>query len=172
MLIQEKTGENANKKLKIIIMFLTPHAATGLYLGSQVNNVWLAFILGIMSHLILDMIPHGDKNFADNWPRKTKIIRLSIIAAIDLVGIIFMCYILIFNNFISLTPSILAALVGSILPDFIWGFHEVTRDKISGWIASNILSWFHDLLPDKASLIKILSVQLSVLAIFIYLLIK
>ena len=153
-------------------MFLTPHAATGLYLGSQVDNVWLAFILGIVSHLILDMIPHGDDGLADNWPRKTKIIRLSIFVAIDMALITAMTYYLTVHNFISLSPAVMAGLIGSILPDYIWGWHEISKDKISGWISSQILYRLHHFLPVKLPLIIGIFIQLAALAIFLALLIS
>jgi len=153
-------------------MFLTPHAIAGIYIGSQVSNVWLAFMLGIISHLILDFIPHGDEGLADNWTRSQKIKRLSLFVAIEMLIIVLMTYLLISQKIIDLTPTILAGLIGSILPDYIWGFHEITHDRISGWISSKILNGIHHLLPIKLPFAFGIFIQLGTLAIFLFLLLN
>ena len=52
-------------------MYLTVHGASGLFIGSQVGNPWLAFVLGVVSHFILDMIPHESKSI-DEWYERGK----------------------------------------------------------------------------------------------------
>jgi len=153
-------------------MFLTIHSSAGLFIGSQVPLPWLAFLLGVVSHLILDTIPHGDEGLGKNWSGKEKIIKLALIVVVDLIGVAALSVYLLNYDFISLTPSILAALIGSISPDFIWGFHEVTKGKISGWISSKILNWFHFLIPYHISLKTGIFVQLTTMALFIFLLIN
>lgn len=41
-------------------MFLTGHAASATVIARFVPNPILAFLLGVFSHVILDLIPHGD----------------------------------------------------------------------------------------------------------------
>lgn len=41
-------------------MLLTGHAASATVIARLVPNPFLAFLLGIISHIILDIIPHGD----------------------------------------------------------------------------------------------------------------
>jgi len=41
-------------------MLLTPHAAVGAAIGASTENIPLIIILGILSHFLLDAIPHFD----------------------------------------------------------------------------------------------------------------
>ena len=41
-------------------MFITVHAAAATALSRYATIPLLAFVLGLLSHFILDMIPHGD----------------------------------------------------------------------------------------------------------------
>ncbi len=41
-------------------MYASTHFATGAAIGKMVGSNWLAFLLGILSHIILDIIPHHD----------------------------------------------------------------------------------------------------------------
>ncbi len=41
-------------------MVLTPHLLVGAALGSRIKNYWAVFVLAILSHLILDAIPHWE----------------------------------------------------------------------------------------------------------------
>lgn len=41
-------------------MIITPHLLAGAAIGSMVHNYWLAAVLALMSHFILDVIPHAD----------------------------------------------------------------------------------------------------------------
>lgn len=45
-------------------MLLTLHAATGAFVGELAPNPAFAFGLGVLSHFILDMFPHGDRMLA------------------------------------------------------------------------------------------------------------
>src|SRR3989338_6826145 len=41
-------------------MYLTIHAAAGALIGNYVNQSLIAFIFGLFSHFLLDLIPHND----------------------------------------------------------------------------------------------------------------
>jgi len=148
-------------------MFLAVHSSVGLFIGSEVANPWLAFLLGFVSHLVLDMIPHGDEGLGESKNPARKIKKLFLISSVDLLLVIALFFYLTNNSFIVLRPGILTGLAGSLLPDFIWGFHEISRDRVSGWISSNILSRLHDLLKIKVSLPVGLIIQLATLIIFV-----
>jgi len=166
----QKSNLNINLKLKILPMFLTPHAATGIYIGSQIPNAWLAFLFGFISHLLLDFIPHGDESLGERWNGKIKVYHLALISGLDMIVVGLLTYYLIANRIVPLTPAVLAGLAGSILPDYIWGLHEITKDKVTGWISSNILSACHHLLPVRLPLKVGVIIQLTTLLIFMRLL--
>ncbi len=149
-------------------MLLTVHASVGIYIGTVIANPWLAFITALISHLVLDVIPHGDQNIAKEAEKK--ITKLSIIASIDMLGVLILSYFLIFN-YLTLSPAIILGIIGSILPDFIWGFYELTRIKILGWISNRILTYFHELLHFKVSFPVGMIIQIITLLFFIFLMI-
>ena len=152
-------------------MFLTIHSSAGIFIGSQINNPLLAFLLGFVSHLILDMIPHGDEGLGESKSQSAKIKKLFLISSVDLLFVILLFNYLTSQNLIIFTPAVLAGLLGSLVPDFIWGLHEITRDRFSGWVSSNILSRVHDLLKIKVTLLPGLIIQLATLLTFISLMI-
>ncbi len=41
-------------------MYASTHFAVGAAIGKMVGNSWQAFLLGFLSHIILDIIPHHD----------------------------------------------------------------------------------------------------------------
>jgi hypothetical protein len=153
-------------------MFLTVHAASGILIGQYTDNVWLAFILGIISHLLLDIIPHGDENLVKDQRRKYWMAKYAVISAIDTFLVVFMTYLLWQNNYIKLTPAAIAALFGSLLPDYIWGLSEITHSKSLKYLSQKIFAWFHDLLNIRLKLASGLLIQTLVLLLFIILLIK
>ena len=55
-------------------MVLVPHMLVGAAIGSQVSSYWLAFLFGLMSHYLLDSLPHWDylQKFKINLPRYPK----------------------------------------------------------------------------------------------------
>jgi len=71
-------------------MILTPHLAFGAAIGIEVAYLPLAIILALLSHYILDIIPHTDysiKNLKDRKWDKTKV-ELVRVAADGLVGLL------------------------------------------------------------------------------------
>ena len=151
-------------------MFLTVHASAGIYIGTVITNPWLAFILAIISHLILDAVPHGDENIGKETDKKKKIIKLSIIAFVDTLGVVILYYFLT-SYFITPSPAIILGIIGSIMPDYLWGVYELTKNKILGWISIHILSYFHNILHTRVSLPVGMLIQALTLLFFITLVI-
>jgi len=57
-------------------MTIVPHALAGAAIATFTDNAWVAFLLGVLSHLVLDFIPHIEPGtfFTDpeqdkHWPR-------------------------------------------------------------------------------------------------------
>ncbi|MBI3119979.1 MAG: hypothetical protein HYZ08_00005, partial [Candidatus Kerfeldbacteria bacterium] len=44
-------------------MFTTAHAVVAITIAHQTGDPMLGLVLGVLSHLIFDAIPHGDRNF-------------------------------------------------------------------------------------------------------------
>lgn len=111
-------------------MYLTTHTPTSLIIGSQISHPLLAFILGFIAHLILDIIPHEDKNLS-KWLRKNWIRRSLFIVCLDFILIAILLLILYANQKLNLNNySIWAALLGGYMPDILWGFDDLFKGKI------------------------------------------
>lgn len=154
-------------------MFLTIHATVGAIIGEQVNNVWLAYILGFFSHLLLDLIPHGDKP-----PAKLKkdskqwlhfVLKMSVID-----GIVMIITLLLFfqNNLFSNTLSVLFGVAGAITPDICFGLYLFTATP---WLKKiYLLHGVAHYVSDKFDYPLLLGfiLQLIILILLIFLLIK
>lgn len=153
-------------------MFLTIHAASGIFIGSHISTPWLAFIIGYISHWLLDAIPHGDEKIIDRTKYSEAKLkkRLFYSAAIDTFGVIALFYLLTGSGNVILTSSILWGMLGAVAPDYLWGLHKITPVKILKPL-HKIHNWFHNLTINKLPFIFGSLVQLLTLFIFISLII-
>jgi hypothetical protein len=113
-------------------MLLTVHAAAGAIIGQQINNPILAFVLAFVSHFILDMIPHGDQDWIDEYKgdqksKVKKILSIVVIDAVILLGLLISRYFYIDSFMPNL--NIAVGILGGILPDLLVACHELS-DKL------------------------------------------
>ena len=99
-------------------MFLVIHAAAGASLGAQVQNPFLAFILGLISHYILDSIPHGDEKLRQDFEDKHRV-KCTFIVGLDFVLTIFTIIVITFFDLPANPLSMASGIFGALLPDFI-----------------------------------------------------
>jgi len=102
-------------------MFLTPHTSVALWITTKVTNPWLAFLFGLISHFILDIIPHGDESIGlHKKPGRQRFLYMIKVAVVDsiLAAILVYYYITQSNSFDKLVMA--GALLGAWLPDFLW----------------------------------------------------
>lgn len=150
-------------------MYITVHAAAGAALGTLALNPILAFIGGFISHLVLDMIPHGDESIKKWKLFKTIRRRITAAAFIDSIGVVLALLYMIHNADMRLLPGILAGMAGAIAPDALWGFHELTGTPLLNWYHA----WHskgHDFITKKKiSLARGFAVQVPLLILFLWL---
>ena len=111
-------------------MILTPHIIIGAAIGAKTHNLGLIIILGLLSHVILDKIPHWDYTFSNilNFPRTKNFKMLTIdlikIAIDGLIGLLIVFLILWQKKLLNFShlPFILLGIFISVLPDIILGF--------------------------------------------------
>lgn len=108
-------------------MTLTTHAAIGAALGSAIGNPALGFFFGLASHFLVDMIPHGDNNFLDEYKKgKKKRLAKAYVTVDAAVAIIFLMSVVSGRPHTTTTNiAFSAAVVGSILPDLLVGLKEI-----------------------------------------------
>lgn len=149
-------------------MFLTVHATLGAAIGYYSGNIWLSFIAGLVSHLVLDAIPHGDEILIEKksfftFPDIKKIIK---IASLD--GFIMMIWLLFLyrQNLLPLTLPILAGIFGSILPDGLSGIYLLTNNSLLKKIT--LAHWsLHHFIKIHVSLFFGFIIQLSLVLLFL-----
>ncbi len=143
-------------------MFSTPHATTAILLSAATGNPLAAFVVGVLSHTLLDAIPHGDQRFfqskidAEGFPTfvsKAEARKFNVIGTVELVVAVLVVTAIIF--FTDRDPLLTGlAAFGGVLPDLmipivhlpfvpkrirhaydIWNFsvHDAARKKDFPW---------------------------------------
>lgn len=130
-------------------MLLTVHAATGVLIGQQTSNWWLAFIIAFASHFIMDMIPHGDQKIAERYRARTHTKQAIQFVLIDLaVCIAFSIFWLLkYSDNIYNYSAIYMGLAGALLPDFLVGIHELYPKMFKRFHKFHFK--IHDIFPTK-----------------------
>ena len=119
-------------------MFITTHAVLGALIGEELaSNPALAFFLGLVSHFLVDIIPHGDTYLYKGYVSGTKVRRALAYVTIDGIATVLFVLFLFNTQTFESRAAVSAGIIGSILPDLIVGLYEVTR--------SNKLRWFQRL---------------------------
>lgn len=130
-------------------MTLTTHATVGTLIGYAVGQPFAGFVLGFISHLLLDMVPHGDFELGRNL-RKSRTQLKKMIGFITLDAIIAIFLVLWIVNAKDLIPirAISWAIVGAVLPDLLVGIYDVTKNK---WLKplNTLHFYFHDIWHKK-----------------------
>ncbi len=125
-------------------MFLTVHGAIGVIIGQQVNNPVLALIVGLISHYLFDLIPHGDTNAPKKWDN---LIHLAFIALIDIFIMTLMLLWLGFKIDLG-NLSVCAGFLGAVIPDFLQGIYFLSGKKYF-ILHQKFHNFFHYLIADK-----------------------
>ncbi|OGY91784.1 MAG: hypothetical protein A3H70_02610 [Candidatus Komeilibacteria bacterium RIFCSPLOWO2_02_FULL_48_11] len=152
-------------------MYLTIHAAAGAAIGQFISNPLLAFILGFVSHFILDIIPHGDEGIKHWKWFKTDLGRL---AAATLIDFFVLCavamYWLIYSP-VNVFPGMIYGMAGAVLPDTLWGLHELTGTPLLNWYSKSHSS-LHHILKKPLAVQHGFLIQIPLLLAFTWLIIN
>jgi hypothetical protein len=115
-------------------MLLTTHVAFGGLIGVQTKSISLAFIFSVITHFILDMIPHGEEGidweearFKDKIRKYRREIIIGVIDAI-LAEILILYFLL--SKKTDLSYVMMAAIFGALLPDLCTALYIFSHHKI------------------------------------------
>lgn len=143
-------------------MFLTVHTPIALIIGSEINSPLLAFILGTVSHFVLDLIPH-DPEEMNKWQNKS-VLKTALLAMIDLIVLAILLIIINQLKKINFSDALLAALIGAIWPDFIWGLNELTKGRIKPLRQFfNFHHYVHQIIHKKIYIPVVLAIIIQIL---------
>ena len=119
-------------------MTLTTHATHGAVIGKAFGAPIPAFVFGLLSHFIIDLIPHGDTGISDNF-RLYKRNRKRAVAYVTVDSVIALFFVLLLANTrdIESVRTFSWGIAGAVLPDLLVGLYVIT--------ASPLLRWFNTL---------------------------
>jgi len=145
-------------------MIIAPHFLTGAAIASGVKNPLLAVPLALLSHFVLDLIPHKDMVGDDHLSPENLSIRLVDIFATAFLFLVFVpvslrVYALIIG-LVAISPDLIA-LPGAFIPDeqkkgFFLAFKRFHVDLLQGWFRPYI-DWFWGLVSQLVILLLALT---------------
>jgi len=172
-------------------MFLTTHAAAGVLISQRFESPLVVFLLSIIVHFIMDLIPHGDENLYQEWdPAKRK--RAALLSIIDFTLVVIMIMVLYNTVDLPRLALISAGLAGSLLPDLISHvfplLHKKFREvfifrslgflrrkvfllhpivKSNNFLHRNFHNFFDTLFDYRISAVAGFSIQFVIIAVFL-----
>ena len=130
-------------------MFITTHAAIGALIGEQFpNHPLFAFVFGMASHFLTDIIPHGDSNLYKGFITGSKVKRAIAYVVIDAVAALFFVLFLFNTRVFDHRLAISLGIVGGVLPDLIVALYEVFRLPGLRWF-HRLHFFFHDMVSSR-----------------------
>lgn len=146
------------------IMFITVHAASGIIIGQYIGNPWLAFLIGFISHIILDIIPHGDTQVAEKYKNP---IHIGAAALLDFIILFFLLVFLLVVKIDLFQPSIIMGMIGAMLLDIFQGIYYLTRNKTFKKL-QNFHHLFHNAISQKHELNFFVGLALQIVLLIIF----
>jgi hypothetical protein len=126
-------------------MTLTTHVAIGAGIGVLVGNPVLGFTLGVISHFLVDMIPHGDTALVDRfYVQKERLIPVAYTTTDAVVAVILLVFLGVIKPDSVSTIPFAMAVTGSVLPDLIVGVVDIFHRSKIGRAYYNFHFFFHD----------------------------
>ena len=134
-------------------MFLTVHTSAALLIATKITNPILGFILGIISHFILDIIPHGEEKtvMSSRTNKRQQIWAMFRLASIDAINAIIFLITFLWQYQPQNYWLFIVTVFGAWLPDLAWGSIEFFKLKSIAWILKfhhkihDLISWDYPL---------------------------
>ncbi len=125
-------------------MFLTTHAAAGIFIAQHVHNPLAVFGLSFASHFGLDFIPHGDEELYhdEEWKILKKFKRPILVNLFDLLGLVGLIFWTINQPGETTSRLMTIGIIGGILPDFLSFLFPVIHQRLS-WLW--LVRWLYKL---------------------------
>lgn len=114
-------------------MLLTTHVMVGASLGLLVapDRPWLAFGVGFLSHLLIDVIPHGDADLYQNYLSGKQVRRAMAYVGTDAVCAILLTIILLNSPLHEDIRGIVSwGIAGGVMPDLLVGAREKLKIQV------------------------------------------
>ena len=150
-------------------MTLTTHTTIGALIGKATGNPLLAFIFGILSHYLVDIIPHGDTGLSDSFRiKKTRRKKAVAYAMVDACVAIFFILLIANTKEFASTTALTWGIIGAILPDLLVGLHDLTKSRLLHW-HNQVHFFFHDLVVKRRGDVPLYYAVLAQIILIAYL---
>ncbi|MFH1564456.1 MAG: hypothetical protein ABIC82_01245 [bacterium] len=149
-------------------MLISVHTAIGVIIAKSITTSATGiFLLAVVSHFVLDFIPHGDGNLMHWFSRRINrdlILSLNILDAF--ITIFYLLYIFTYT-IIPKSAHIFWAVLGSILPDVLNIYYQIFKPKFLKPFSS-FHGYIHNYIPSKMTVKQGLLLQLVIIICLIY----
>ena len=106
-------------------MFATTHVLASVVISQHAPTPWWAFFVSLISHYILDLLPHGDRPI-DEWLQKGNYFKKGLtIMATDMLLIALIFFTFAQRMSLPPPPILAAAVIGGMLPDVLWIMYKL-----------------------------------------------
>jgi len=108
-------------------MFATTHVLASVVISQHTPSPWWAFFISLLSHYLLDLVPHGDKPI-DEWIKRGSYFKRAItVFFTDIILITIFFFTLSQKMAFPSAPIFAAAIIGGMLPDVLWVIYELYK---------------------------------------------
>ncbi|MBI2483524.1 hypothetical protein HYV74_05105 [Candidatus Uhrbacteria bacterium] len=151
-------------------MFLVVHAPVGALMGMWVGQPLAAFALGVASHALLDIIPHGDEHLTDHLPPAARVRRIFLYGSIDAVCMAVVLVAVLGSWGMDVpTIGILAGISGGVLPDILQGVSELFPGNRALRTYQRVHHFFHcEIIRYESSFLVGMVTQCAMLAVALW----
>lgn len=123
-------------------MLLSVHATIGAIIGENVHKPLYAFVIAFISHFLLDLIPHGDKELIKAYREDFKNKAMLYLIYFDLITTPILLALLFYTRQITYSSSVLWGIIGGVLPDILVAINEISNKYFER--TSKFHTWIHE----------------------------
>lgn len=110
-------------------MTLTTHAVASVIIADYIPWPFLAFLVSLFFHYVLDIIPHGDEFLYWRYVKNKRDKLPLIVATVDILLMLFLVWIFWLADQTLPWYLVIAAAFGGILPDLLINLHTQARSR-------------------------------------------
>jgi len=114
-------------------MFVATHVVMGALIGQNVTTPELSLPMGVASHFMLDMVPHGDAKLWDEYKSGNSLVKSLVYTAVDAVAAVGIFIYLMETAPYASRATMIAGVIGAILPDFLVAVGEGMKTRPFLW---------------------------------------
>lgn len=118
-------------------MYLSTHAAVGVLVSQSVDRPLYVFLLSVLSHFVLDFIPHGDEDIG-RWAREKP--KNALLLGFADVGILSLMIVVLYaTQSLPEMALISAGIIGAVVPDLLSNIFPIIHHYTSWFFVERFI---------------------------------